>query len=131
MKYQLSGIIDAELTTLGKAVPELTKLLVDGGYEELAAEKEVEPVYIIKGNGRYYKSYVLGPYLRPADSPVDRVRIELEDLAEKRAKLGIFLGTPKFLLLDKDMCDLLHSQFKVMKEYEDILKNRLELMQKQ
>lgn len=131
MKYQLSGIIDAELTTLGRARPEFIKPLIDGGCKELAEEMAADPVYLIKGNGRYYRSYVLGPYIRPAESPVDRMRIELDDLSEKLTKLYLFRGTPKFLSLDKEMCDLLNRQYKVMKEYKEILEKRLELMKNQ
>lgn len=131
MKYQLSGIIDAELTTLGQAKPDFIKPLIDGGCNELAEEMASDPVYLIKGNGRYYRSFVLGPYIRPAESPVDRMRIELDDLTEKLTKLNIFRGTPNFLLLDKEMCDLLNRQCKAMEEYKVILEKRLELMQNQ
>ena len=130
MKYKLSGIIDAELTTLGQARPGFIKPLIDAGCTELAAEMSADPVYVIKGNGRFYKSYILGPYIRPADTALERMRIELDDLTEKLVKLEIFLRTPKFLSLDKEMRDLLHDQLKVMKEYKEILEKRIELMQK-
>lgn len=131
MKYQLSGIIDAELKTLGQVNPESIKSVVDGARKDLVDGMKKEPVYVINGTERFYFHCFIGPYLRPADTPVDRMRIELDDLAEKLVKLDIFLGTPKFLSLDKEMCDLLHSQYKVMKEYKEILEKRLELMQNQ
>lgn len=131
MKYQLSGTIDAELTTLGKVDPNTINALINGGQKELAEKLEGSPVYSINGTGRFYMLCFIGPYLRPADTPADRMRIELDDLAKKLDKLGLFLGTPKFLKLDKEMCDLVHRQFCVMKEYEDILKKRLELMKNQ
>lgn len=131
MKFQLSGIIDAELTTLGEANPDTIKSLIDGGRNDLAEELEGKPVYVINGTRRLYFHCFISPHLRPADTPVDRMRIELDDLAEKLVNLDIFLGTPKFLSLDKEMCDLLHRQFKAMKEYKEILEKRLELMKNQ
>ena len=129
MKYQLKGIIDAEFTTLGNAKPSFIQPLIDAGCNELAAEMAEEPVYAINGNGRFYKSYVIAPYLRPADTPVDRMRVELEELSERYCKLSAFLETDKFLELGNEMCELLRRQHKAMSEYKDILEKRIELVQ--
>lgn len=129
MKYQLKGIIDAEFTTLGKARPSYIQPLVERGCKELAAEMAEEPGYAINGNGRFYKSDVIGPYLRPADTPVDRMIVELEELSERYGKLSAFLETDKFLELGNEMCELIRRQHKAMSEYKDILEKRIELVQ--
>lgn len=57
-----------------------------------------------------------------------RLLIEKEELDDKRIKLRSFLQTEKFNSLDIKNRNLLIKQFKVMTEYSNILKKRIDLI---
>lgn len=57
-----------------------------------------------------------------------RLLIEKEELDDKRIKLRNFLQTEKFNSLDIKNRNLLIKQFKVMTEYSNILKKRIDLI---
>lgn len=57
-----------------------------------------------------------------------RLLIEKEELDDKRIKLRSFLQTDNFNSLDDKNRNLLIKQFKVMTEYSNILKKRIDLI---
>lgn len=66
---------------------------------------------------------------KPAETPKDRVVIEITELEEKIKKLQEFIDTPSFFrVLDDRAQRLLVEQVPIMKEYRDHLSIRLELM---
>lgn len=67
------------------------------------------------------------PWLAPpATTFIERVRAEKSELDARREKLCAFLFTPNFMALNEAEQDRLTRQEKVMAEYSDILRARLE-----
>lgn len=65
---------------------------------------------------------------QPADSYVNRMKDELEELKDRYQKLSDFIfKSPLFSKLTFDKRELLHRQYKVMKDYCDILYDRIRL----
>jgi len=62
----------------------------------------------------------------PATTFIERVRAEKSELDARREKLCAFLFTPNFMALNEAEQDRLTRQEKVMAEYSDILRARLE-----
>lgn len=54
---------------------------------------------------------------------------ELNSLTDRTNRLTVFIRTKKFLSLEKNEQELLLSQEKIMKTYQEILINRLALVQ--
>lgn len=65
---------------------------------------------------------------RLAESPTDRMRIELDELSERFIKLNKFMASERFTTLDERMQDLLKAQDEAMEKYCRALKQRLEIM---
>jgi len=55
----------------------------------------------------------------------ERVVIELNQLKERRYKLGLFIGGNVFLGLPAGEQERLTRQFKIMGEYADVLQERI------
>lgn len=67
---------------------------------------------------------------RLADTPLDRMTIEISELNQKLYKLSAFMLTDKFNALDKDIRDAMHDQLAYMKAYSQVLEHRFTLMNK-
>lgn len=66
---------------------------------------------------------------KPADTPEERVIIELGNLQEKINKLGVFIDSDKFSFLRSDVRALLQAQYDAMKSYYGVLGSRYYRMQ--
>ena len=57
-----------------------------------------------------------------------RLIVERDELEDKIAKLGSFIGSPRFKGLDDLNKDLLVSQWGAMRQYSDILNKRISIL---
>lgn len=57
-----------------------------------------------------------------------RLIVERDELDDKIAKLGSFIGSPRFKDLDELNKDLLVAQWGVMRQYSDILNKRISIL---
>ena len=64
---------------------------------------------------------------KPADSFLDRMKIELEELQYRWSKLTSFMQSEKFSALSPEKRGLLIRQSDIMEDYYFILKSRIEL----
>lgn len=64
-----------------------------------------------------------------AESPLDRIKIEYDELLERYNKLNIFIAGEKFKSLNEDHRNLLYSQLGAMFTYLGILNERIDIMQ--
>ena len=64
---------------------------------------------------------------KPANTFLDRMKIELEELQYRWSKLTSFMQSEKFLALSPEKRGLLICQSDIMEDYYFILKSRIEL----
>lgn len=65
---------------------------------------------------------------RLAESPTDRMKIELDELTDRFIKLNKFMASDRFYTLDAKTQALLTNQNSAMDDYQRALRQRLELM---
>ena len=59
----------------------------------------------------------------------ERVKVELDELQMRLTKLKRFVESERITTVSPEMADLLRQQYTVMKEYYEILKKRISLME--
>lgn len=59
----------------------------------------------------------------------ERVKVELDELQMRLTKLKRFVESERITTVSDEMADLLRKQYAVMKEYYEILKKRISLME--
>ena len=59
----------------------------------------------------------------------ERARVELDELKIRINKLKRFVEGERIITVSDEMADLLRQQYVVMKEYQEILKRRISLME--
>ena len=59
----------------------------------------------------------------------ERAKVELDELQMRLTKLKHFVESERITTVSDEMADLLRQQYAVMKEYRDILKKRIALME--
>ena len=59
----------------------------------------------------------------------ERVKVELDELQMRLTKLKHFVESERITTVSDEMADLLRQQYVVMKEYYEILKKRIYLME--
>lgn len=59
----------------------------------------------------------------------ERVKVELDELTMRLTKLKHFVEGERITTVSDEMADLLRQQYAVMKQYRDILKKRIALME--
>ena len=59
----------------------------------------------------------------------ERVKVELDELQMRLTKLKRFVESERITTVSDEMADLLRQQYGVMKEYQEILKKRISLME--
>lgn len=59
----------------------------------------------------------------------ERVKVELDELTMRLTKLKHFVEGERITTVSDEMADLLRQQYAVMKQYRDILKKRITLME--
>lgn len=59
----------------------------------------------------------------------ERVKVELDELQMRLTKLKRFVESERITTVSDEMADLLRQQYAVMKEYYEILKKRISLME--
>lgn len=59
----------------------------------------------------------------------ERVKVELDELQMRLTKLKRFVEGERITTVSDEMADLLRQQYAVMKEYYEILKKRITLME--
>ena len=126
-KYIGTKQIEAEPMTMGEAYE---KNLLQAGREPNESEK-TKAGYHVKYEGGYEswspdesfeKAY------KVADTPLDRMIIEYDELKQKIDKLDVFLDSEKFKTLDENVRGLLSSQYHIMIAYSIVLSERMRLM---
>lgn len=123
-KYiELDGIeqIEAEPMTRGKAwekcllgEKQLTENFDDKGYH----------VRYEDGYERWLPAESFEEIYRCADTPSDRILIEVRELTDRLDKLGNFILSDKFDELDGDSKAMIYAQVEIMKGYQHILNLR-------
>lgn len=59
----------------------------------------------------------------------ERAKVELDELKMRLTKLKHFVESERITTVSDEMADLLRQQYAVMKEYYEILKKRISLME--
>lgn len=59
----------------------------------------------------------------------ERVKVELDELTMRLTKLKHFVEGERITTVSDEMADLLRQQYAIMKQYRDILKKRISLME--
>ena len=59
----------------------------------------------------------------------ERVKVELDELTMRLTKLKHFVEGERITTVSDEMADLLRQQYVIMKQYRDILKKRIALME--
>lgn len=59
----------------------------------------------------------------------ERVKVELDELTMRLTKLKHFVEGERITTVSDEMADLLRQQYAIMKEYYEILKKRISLME--
>ena len=59
----------------------------------------------------------------------ERVKVELDELTMRLTKLKHFVEGERITTVSDEMVDLLRQQYAIMKQYRDILKKRIALME--
>lgn len=129
-KYIGTKQVEAEPMTLGAA-------FIEGFLQRdrvPSEEEKSQPGYHVKYKDGYESWYPTEPFeeaYKCADSFLDRLTIEREELYEKLSKLRQFIESPKFLetVKDKYQRQLLSKQESRMSEYLEILDERIKLLQ--
>ena len=127
-KYIGTKHIEAEPMTMGEAYE---KNLLQAGRVPNESEKDNAGYHVKYENG--YESWSPAePFQRAymvADTPLDRMVIEYDELKKKTDKLKVFFETPKFHTLDEKVKELLVSQYHIMIAYAITLNERMRLME--
>lgn len=126
-KYISTKQIEAEPMTMGEAYE---KNLLQAGRVPNESEK-TKAGYHVKYEGGYESWSPAEPFekaYKVADTPLDRMVIEYDELKEKIDKLDVFLDSEKFKTLDEKVKGLLSSQYHIMIAYSIVLSERMRLM---
>ena len=126
-KYIGTKQIEAEPMTMGEAYE---KNLLQAGRVPNGSEK-TKAGYHVKHEGGYESWSPAEPFekaYKVADTPLDRMIIEYDELKQKIDKLDVFLGSEKFKTLDEKVKGLLSSQYHIMIAYSIVLSERMRLM---
>lgn len=126
-KYIGTKQIEAEPMTMGEAYE---KNLLQAGRVPNESEK-TKAGYHVKYEGGYESWSPAEPFekaYKVADTPLDRMVIEYDELKEKIDKLDVFLDSEKFNTLDEIVKGLLSSQYHTMIAYSITLSERMRLM---
>ena len=126
-KYIGTKQIEAEPMTMGEAYE---KNLLQAGRVPNESEK-TKAGYHVKYEGGYESwspSESFEKAYKVADTPLDRMIIEYDELKQKINKLDVFLHSEKFKTLDEQVRGLLPSQYHIMIAYAIVLSERMRLM---
>lgn len=126
-KYFGTKQIEAEPMTMGEAYE---KSLLQAGRVPNESEK-TKAGYHVKYEGGYESWSPAEPFekaYKVADTPLDRMVIEYDELKQKIDKLDAFLDSEKFKTLDEKVKGLLSSQYHIMIAYSITLCERMRLM---
>ena len=126
-KYIGTKQIEAEPMTMGEAYE---KNLLKAGRVPNESEK-TKAGYHVKYDGGYESWSPADPFdnaYKVADTPLDRMIIEYDELKQKIDKLDVFLDSEKFKTLDEKAKGLLSSQYHIMIVYSIVLSERMRLM---
>ena len=126
-KYIGTKQIEAEPMTMGEAYE---KNLLQAGRVPNESEK-TKAGYHVKYEGGYESWSPAEPFekaYKVADTPLDRMIIEYDELKQKIDKLDAFLDSEKFKTLDEKVKGLLSSQYHIMIAYSIVLSERMRLM---
>ena len=126
-KYIGTKQIEAEPMTMGEAYE---KNLLQAGRVPNESEK-TKAGYHVKYEGGYESWSPAEPFekaYKVADTPLDRIIIEYDELKQKIDKLDVFLDSEKFKTLDEKVKGLLSSQYHIMIAYSIVLSERMRLM---
>ena len=126
-KYIGTKQIEAEPMTMGEAYE---KNLLQVGRVPNESEK-TKAGYHVKYEGGYESWSPAEPFekaYKVADTPLDRMVIEYDELKQKIDKLDVFLDSEKFKTLDEKVKGLLSSQYHIMIAYSIVLSERMRLM---
>ena len=126
-KYIGTKQIEAEPMTMGEAY---RRNLLQTGRVPNDSEKDNPGFYVRYQDG--YESWspaeTFNKAYKIADTPLDRMIIEHQELMDKINKLEKFLSSEGFDSLNYKMQTLLDMQYQVMTEYSLILKERINNM---
>lgn len=126
-KYIGTKQIEAEPMTMGEAYE---KNLLQAGRVPNESEK-TKAGYHVKYEGGYESWSPAESFekaYKVADTPLDRMIIEYNELKQKINKLDVFLDSEKFKTLDEKVKGLLSSQYHIMIAYSIVLSERMRLM---
>ena len=126
-KYIGTKQIEAEPMTMGEAYE---KNLLQAGRVPNESEK-TKAGYHVKYEGGYESWSPAESFekaYKVADTPLDRMIIEYDELKQKINKLDVFLDSEKFNTLDEIVKGLLSSQYHTMIAYSIVLSERMRLM---
>ena len=126
-KYIGTKQIEAEPMTMGEAYE---KNLLQAGRVPNESEK-TKVGYHVKYEGGYESWSPAESFekaYKVADTPLDRMIIEYDELKQKIDKLDVFLDSEKFKTLDEKVKGLLSSQYRIMIAYAIVLSERMRLM---
>ena len=126
-KYIGTKQIEAEPMTMGEAYE---KNLLQAGRVPNESEK-TKAGYHVKYEDGYESWSPAEPFekaYKVADTPLDRMIIEYDELKQKIDKLDVFLDSEKFKTLDEKVKGLLSSQYHIMIAYSIVLIERMRLM---
>ena len=126
-KYIGTKRVEAEPMTMGEAYE---KNLLKAGRVPNESEKN-KAGYHVKYEGGYESwspAKTFEECYKIADTPLDRLIIEHDELNEKIKRLKEFIDSEKFKSLDKNQRHLLYSQCFIMGFYSDNLEERMKCM---
>lgn len=127
-KYIGTKQVEAEPMTLGAA-------FIEGFLQRdriPSEEEKSQPGYHVKYKDGYESWLPAEPFeeaFKLADTALDRMLIEGEELTVKRENLQAFIGTEKFDSLDEVTKAMLVAQAKIMTEYQCVLNQRFTKME--
>lgn len=99
----------------------------------LNAKEKGKMGYHVKYEGGYESWFPAEAFQRSymvAESAIDRIKIEYDELLERYNKLNAFIAGEKFKSLNEDNRNLLYSQLGAMFTYLGILNERIGIMDK-
>ena len=126
-KYIGTKQIEAEPMTMGEAYE---KNFLQAGRVPNESEKD-NAGYHVKYEDGYESWSPAEPFdkaYKVADTPLDRMIIEYDELKQKIDKLNVFLDSEKFKTLDEKVKGFLSSQYHIMIAYSIVLSERMRLM---
>lgn len=124
-KYIGTKQIEAEPCTLGDYYKETGKSPYGNDIEK---HEETENGYKVKYEDGYISwspKDVFEKAYKVADTPVDKLNIELTNISNKQDELNKFFDTDEFKSLSTTNKNLLHAQFGAMLAYSSILMERV------